>query len=286
MLFNCKWCSKGSYASLDGLRKHHKKQHKDIEWDRKVYSVQKKPPAIKRNTDNKRLRCQIKTGAPGKTPRQCTFIHPSTNEQCKNFIIKKVARCWCHLPKGSDFAERQTYDGKTPDLLKYITYKKSGLKVKKAGNGVFTTNIGYFEVNDFITEMSGDLFTAEEFEEKKSKIVETSYAVEITKQLYLIGLKKPVVGKGLGSFINRGNRSTNNCKYMINKKLGKVRIVATKVIEPNNELFMPYGSGYKMIKRIGKTKGKTNQSKKKKSRKNKRRQTQHITSKAKRQRTC
>jgi hypothetical protein len=116
-----------------------------------------------------------------------------------------------------------------------LLYKQS--TIPNAGNGVFT-NITYYK-NDYITEFTGQL--------TNNPNISDADALWTYKlgQIICIGLKTPTINRGMGSFIN-------SSKYPIFKTNTKVvkadnnrlYIQATSIIQPNRELFYPYGNTY------------------------------------------
>ncbi len=78
----------------------------------------------------------------------------------------------------------------------------------------------------------------------------TMYCSTFTAQ-YLSGLTVPVVGLGVGSFVNRRDEQhESNTKFVFRfakTEFESVWVVAVKDIKSGTELFMPYENSFRLI---------------------------------------
>ncbi len=126
----------------------------------------------------------------------------------------------------------------------YIGRKR---RMISAGNGLWTT-CESFQFGDYITEYSGLKVTMEELINVDDNI-KCGYTLQCPKSWdfpFIIGHHQPVLGEGQGSFINRGDVKSTNCKLSYDSLTQKVWVRATRFIPPNSEFFMRYGNGYKL----------------------------------------
>jgi len=121
-------------------------------------------------------------------------------------------------------------------------------QIKHAGLGLYSKIV--FRKGQAITEYDGKIIDwdqAKELREKK----QATHVRTLVSQFYCIdGLKKPLVGRGGGSFCNdsRGSGFANNATFKKKYDSGGIRdqvfIVAKRDIEPGEEIFVSYGTGY------------------------------------------
>lgn len=132
--------------------------------------------------------------------------------------------------------------------MAYVTVRPSS--VAGGGNGVFTTALGGYSEGDFITQYAGTMMSDAQVSAKKHNPEHTIYCSTFSRP-YLSGLNTPVVGKGVGSFINRRDEeNASNVKFVYRfakTKDESVWVVAVKAIKPEQELFVSYGNSFTII---------------------------------------
>jgi SET domain-containing protein len=141
-------------------------------------------------------------------------------------------------------------DKPSGDTLAYV----SDSKITGAGRGVFA-NTKLVE-DQMVTRYDGtirqhlstNLRTRQytiKVEQKKKKGNNTS------SYLYLWGLTDPMVGRGLGSFINRPKRGQRpNCIFEVDDDRKTVWVKALKNIKKGTELLVSYGHGFRIPKAV------------------------------------
>ncbi len=233
------------------LRNHYQYNHKGSKFKIKNFrplkgNVVKSTVNIK--TMEKRKRIGLKFGCTNVNPRRCHSFNKS-GKQCSNFVISPAettqsVRCIHHPQRDIAFAKSTGIFGSP---LSYVTVKQS--TITGGGNGVFSTALGGYNEGDFITQYCGDLMSEAQVTTKKHNQEHTIYCSAFSLP-YLSGLNSPVVGKGVGSFINRrddANASNTKFVYRFAKtEEESVWIVAVKTILPNEELFISYGNSFKI----------------------------------------
>jgi len=162
---------------------------------------------------------------------------------------KLVAACKTRPPfTMSDAKSRGNYNeiSNTNHDNDLLQYKKSSLGTS-TGAGVFARE--YLKPGDYVTVVHGNTVRVEDTSFMKRTHL---FRLSVTNKTVLLGIDVPVEGKGLGSFIQRGDASTKdatpckrvcdtNCMF-INIK-GEIFIKITKHIKKDRELFMSYGQG-------------------------------------------
>ena len=119
--------------------------------------------------------------------------------------------------------------------------------IEQAGLGLFMTERAI--AGDRIAVYGGDIISADEL-----AATDSNYIVFVNSKQYLDG--KRIIPGHKGRYINYGGsgpNSKNNAKLRISRcaywndkaDCYRVAIYATKPIEPNEEIFMPYGRGWK-----------------------------------------
>lgn len=251
----CQFCSNFEchYDNLKSLRNHHSYHHSDISWPNHAYTLKREddcPVGVLRNTHLKRKRVAEKKSTSNFKPRQCGhYIHGNKSKQCKIKIISGVklnsrVRCNVHQWKDVQFAAIYGVYNLTGRTNGYITLRES--QISGGGRGVWTTHTSYCQ-SEYLTEYGGVFTTAEQVEKGDYNRQHTIECAGFTEP-YLSGLTTPVVGLGLGSFINRGSRDSSalqvNCEYVWRKESQTVWVRCITYIPPYSELFISYGSGF------------------------------------------
>jgi len=138
-------------------------------------------------------------------------------EQC-GARTKHGSRCWNHMQR---------------DLG--LRIKQSG--IIGAGKGLWSTEPR--KTKEHITEYTGDLSMDPEQDHGGSK-----YVLQLTNDG--ISLDAARTDTAAGRMINdpRGSGFQKNTKFVVDQRARKVRIVATRPIPSNSELFLPYGDKY------------------------------------------
>jgi hypothetical protein len=234
------------------LRNHCKYYHPEVEFRIKNFrTLQKgnvvKSAAVNVKTLQKRIRTAVRLGCENSTPRQCSHIN-NKEKRCSLFIISsaesKHVRCFNHPLHDLEFARKRGVFGNS---LSYVTLKPSS--VVGGGNGVFTTSLGSYRKGDFITQYVGTLLSKEQVLENQHNPEYTLLCSSFSLP-YLNGINQPIVGKGIGSFINRRNEENSaNAKFVYRfAKTAEesVWIVAEKDIKSGEEIFISYGNSFKI----------------------------------------
>jgi SET domain len=125
-------------------------------------------------------------------------------------------------------------------------------KIQDAGRGVFAN--ADLVKKQVVTRYDGEIHHHESIdnhvrqhtikvEQKKKKGNDTS------SYLYLWGLTNPMVGRGLGSFLNRPKRGQRaNCIFEVDDDRKTVWVKALKNIKTGTELVASYGHGFRIPK--------------------------------------
>lgn len=116
-----------------------------------------------------------------------------------------------------------------------------------SGMGVFTRKV--IQKGTIITTVAGEKISIDEYERLSiMQSYKLRYTIFFNSKNIFQPLHEPVVGRGLGSFINNGghnNAGKNNCKFSYSNKDDVVYVRTTKIVKAYHELFIPYGTGYK-----------------------------------------
>jgi hypothetical protein len=134
----------------------------------------------------------------------------------------------------------------------YVRIAQSKLpSVLNPGRGVFTNK--HFVKNEYITTYEGIKLNLVQVNALKNK-KEYDYIILPTRTgmhkknatPYILGLMNPVVGKGLGSFVNapyKGSNYAANCSFKYDSIIEQTVIFAIKDVWPGDELYMAYCRG-------------------------------------------
>lgn len=120
-----------------------------------------------------------------------------------------------------------------------VEYKKS--EIPGAGNGIFAcVNL---KKDDCVTTLSGSIHN--------SAPCDREYAMEISPGVFFIGIRSPIVGEGLGSFINKeirasGSKTRKNCICVRHRGTQLLVIKVIKKVKKGCELYMTYSHGYRI----------------------------------------
>ena len=203
------------------------------------------------------------------TTKLCSYINKKDGECCVNqavarrcagsegggggtFIGSSFARCYIHrflysneLLHRSIYKKRNRNDG-------YVKIAPSKLPSElNPGRGVFANR--HFVKNEYITTYAGIKKTLVQVNSLKNT-KEYDYIILPTRNgmhkknaaPYVLGLMEPVVGKGLGSFVNapyRGSNYAANCSFKYDPIIKRTVIFAIKDVWPGDELYMAYSRG-------------------------------------------
>jgi len=137
-------------------------------------------------------------------------------EQC-GARTKHGSRCWNHMQR---------------DLG--LRIKQSG--IVGAGKGLWTSDPR--KTNERITKYTGDISMDSDQEHGGSK-----YVLQLSKSVSLDAARTDTAA---GRMINdpRGSGFQKNTKFVLDNRARTVRIVATRPLKSNTELFLPYGDKY------------------------------------------
>ena len=164
-------------------------------------------------------------------------------ERKKISTIKRTTRRQCTTKKyrllydEEDAIEHGLYRCRMP----FLNYQKS--RIANAGNGVFA-------LRDFIP---GDVVTIISGTRTPIAPVDRSYTIQLPNG-YIDGLRVPKRKSGLGTFINREDRSISkarkNCEIVIQVTATSVQVFiqVTKKIRAGDELYLTYSRGYRIHK--------------------------------------
>jgi hypothetical protein len=236
------------------LRNHFRYNHSELKFHIKNFrseqkNINNKSTTVSVKTLQKRKRTARKSGCKNENPRQCYCINRS-GKRCLNWVISQAetalsVRCTHHPLRDIVFAKSRGIFG---EPLSYVTVRPS--TVLGGGNGVFTTGLGSFNEGDFITEYVGVLLSEAQFTANQHNPEHTLYCATFSLP-YLSGINEIVIGKGVGSFINRRDKENPaNTKFVYRfakTKAESVWIVAVKKIEMHEELFVPYGNSFSLL---------------------------------------
>jgi len=162
--------------------------------------------------------------------QQCVYINPNNHNHCKRKVCIGLDLCFQHLA-----------------LVKHLKIKQS--TIPDAGKGLFSFDRTkgpldiVFKLGDVICEYDGEHI---DFEEKQYRYNNKTapYAIEYNNNEYIDDARERYVG----SLINHKAMSHHltNVRFLKSKTIGKIKIIATKNIINNRELFASYGSNYKL----------------------------------------
>jgi len=155
---------------------------------------------------------------------QCEFIKDN-GQRCRNKSSIGTGYCWCHLK------------------FKYhLAIKKSGLS--NAGKGLFAIDVKMgpydivFKKGDRIIEYKGEVISNQELNDRYFEYT-APYTVKINKNMY----QDCACNRGVGSLANTFPKHNNATLYVYKKE---AFIKATKNIKNKEEIFLSYGSSYKL----------------------------------------
>ncbi|KAF0708062.1 hypothetical protein AaE_013370 [Aphanomyces astaci] len=98
---------------------------------------------------------------------------------------------------------------------------------------------------------TGDICTVYDGENVYQEPTDHEYACQlgvVTTKSWLMGLKDPVDGRGLGSFVNRETRGRSGClkNCQLTRSGNAICIKILKYVKANKDLFAVYGLGYRL----------------------------------------
>ena len=231
-----------------------------------IKTAKKQRVSLGINIRNKKKKMKEKISIESKL---CAYIHKKNGECCVNqavarrcagsegggggpFIGSSFARCYIHrflysneLLHRSIYKKRNRNDG-------YVKIAPSKLPSElNPGRGVFANR--HFVKNEYITTYAGIKKTLVQVNSLKNT-KEYDYIILPTRNgmhkknaaPYVLGLMEPVVGKGLGSFVNapyRGSNYAANCSFKYDPIIKRTVIFAIKDVWPGDELYMAYSRG-------------------------------------------
>ena len=191
----------------------------------------------------------------------CTYVatkNKRASPSCKHLAVKAVSgrgnkpqRCYQHriltpvemMTLSVHKAERNYFG--------LVRLGSSSLpKELNAGDGVFANK--HFDKGESITWYAGTTHSLEEVEEMRGTpehdyvILPTRTGIRQLAKPYWLGIMKPEVGKGLGSFVNApyiGPLYQANCAFRFDATIQCPVIYALRDIWPGEELYMAYRRG-------------------------------------------
>ena len=224
-----------------------------------------------------RKKTVTKKKSPPDVVKLCTYIHKKGGVCCTKearasicgvvgFYGNNVARCYSHrflspneLLNKSIYKDGNCYEG-------YVRLAPSKLPVElMAGRGVFSNR--HFIKNECITSYAGTKKSLAQVKALKNTkeydylILPTRTGINKKNSMpYVLGLMEPVVGKGLGSFVNapyKGSNYASNCSFKYDPIIKRTLIYAIKDVWPGEELYMSYTRGVRGSRAVLDTKVKT-----------------------------
>ena len=161
--------------------------------------------------------------------------HKTTNE--------KIRMCQLILNGGLETTKHGNYT-RTPTDTTLV--KLGDSNIPNANRGVFANT--QLMAQQILTKYEGELR-----ENLPEDSLEKQYTIEIEQMKpnnhrvpgkhYLVGLREPKVGYGLGSFINHSDE-LQNCEFVVDSDRRTVWVVATKNINEGEELYVTYGKDF------------------------------------------
>ncbi len=168
---------------------------------------------------------------------QCTI----KTERCE--VIKaNGSRCKCKTLIGTPFCYTHLLHGK------HLRVKNS--TIPNAGKGLFAmlpnnnTNTIVFRKGDTIVEYKGEVINEDTLIQRYDDKT-APYAVQVGKDAYVdCGCKR-----GVGSIANT-SKGHNNATFSVNPRNKTAKLVATKNIKNNEEIFLSYGNSYQFDENV------------------------------------
>lgn len=252
------------FNSFNSLYVHGRRSHDDV----RISSISEKKMETKLNTKKRKnrnkYRAKMKRSMSLKSDKifQCSYIL-SSGQRCQR---KNVGAQRCKIHETITMKTKQTFLEYSENLkhsflsdpcLKHIEnlrliIKKSSLPdiwnettstMISAGNGLFAYKS--FQKNDFITQYAGQKLNT------RPEDMSYVYGCPTTWKYKMIdGLRKPVVGQGVGSFANRASEKHKafvNARFYPCNVTQTVWLKATKLIHAGDEIFIRYGTGHTLI---------------------------------------
>jgi SET domain-containing protein len=167
----------------------------------------------------KKFQCKV-------TSEQCTVIKPD-GSQCKRKCCIGSPYCYVHLLHN-----------------KHLRIKTSALE--NSGKGLFALDLKadgkaiIFRKGSTIIEYEGEVIDDEELEDRYGPYT-APYAVKSKNDSNVDCACERGVGSNANTYPNH-----NNATFSINRKKNEVKIVATKHIHNDEEIFLSYGRSYKL----------------------------------------
>ena len=216
--------------------------------------------------NNKSMKSNNKK-APSTTTKLCSYVHIKNGEFCVNqavemrrlgvvgggpFSSRTLARCGAHRFLSSNELLHRSIYRESNNYAGYVRIAPSKLPSElNPGRGVFANR--HFVKNEYITTYSGIKLTLLQVNSLKNT-KEYDYIILPTRtgmhkknaKPYILGLIHPVVGKGLGSFVNapyKGSNYAANCSFKYDPIIKRTVIFAIKDVWPGEELYMAYSRG-------------------------------------------
>ena len=159
---------------------------------------------------------------------RCNYILKN-KKRCKRRVVIGLPCCASHLP------------------LKYKLQVRESL-IPGANKGVFAydpnkgANDIIFRRNDDICPYNGEVINANTLKQRYGRAT-GPYAVELDKGIY----EDAAVYRGIGSLINHKVEKLCNSILYLDEDVNRIMIIAKKNIRNNQELYVNYGSDYKLI---------------------------------------
>lgn len=232
------------------IQRHFNNKHKDVLYS---YADPKRKPRSKVETQRVDRKRKREKALQARAVDENAHVPPPTKNRCTGKYIDKtgkirqcgirriggVFRCEHHPIKTKEDAEANGVEG--GEWLEIKNSTRAG-----AGSGVFTKVV--FQKDDFITCYEGDLVDNED------DVTNKDYALKVYGKPTIDGITTPILGKGVGSFINdlsydlRLRRYPSRIKTKPNVRAsfvdGKYFIKANDFIPIGTELSFSYGDEY------------------------------------------
>jgi len=214
----------------------------------KLKKILKKEIAVAKARRTMRIN-KVSISKNNNSEHKCTYMKDQTiASKCRNWA-KYDNRTRCRYHKKLSYGELEKLgthqmfkNGRARAYSSTCLIKPS--TIQDAGNGVFATR--HFYPKDPITIYSFTrIITAAEHDTLKGQI-EYDYVLMLrgNRQHCFVGLTDPVIGLGLGSFVNApppGKES--NCQFKFTNPDNLPYLVALKNIYKSEELFVAYNKG-------------------------------------------
>ena len=148
------------------------------------------------------------------------------------------------------FADAQSnniyHEPSTADARKRSDVCVRESSIENAGNGVWTTKYGSFQVGEYVTQYSGKFISQEQYNKGEYDRCYTMKCKASFDEPYFCGIDRVTIGEGFGSFVNR-EAHKKNVVYCFDCETQTIWLKAIKYIGPSTELFTTYGASFRVV---------------------------------------